>query len=152
MREELDWEELADSKPGDPNILHEPLVDRKKVISPTLDIKLGLLKQFVKALPTDGNWFKYIILQFPGLLIEKVKAAMLDSPRIWQLIKDEQFTGTMSDLGKNAWLSFKDVVKNFLGNTRAINYTEIVQKLLESCRALGCNMSIKLGVIHKVRT
>ena len=65
-------------------------------------------------------------MQFPGVLIEKVKAAMLDSPRIWQLIKVEQFTGTMSDLGKNAWLSFKDVVKNFLGNTRA------TQKLFRS--------------------
>ena len=58
----------------------------------------------------------------------------------------------MSDLGKNAWLSFKDVVKNFLANTRAITYTEIFQKLLECYRALGCNMSIKLGVIYKVRT
>ncbi|XP_041374745.1 52 kDa repressor of the inhibitor of the protein kinase-like [Gigantopelta aegis] len=48
----------------------------------------------------------------------------------------------MSELEKNAWLSFKDLVKNFLGNTQAKNYTEIVQKLLESYKTLGCIMSI----------
>ena len=42
----------------------------------------------------------------------------------------------------------KDLVKNFLGNTRAKNYTEIVQKLLESYKTLGCNMSIKLHLLH----
>ena len=51
-------------------------------------------------------------------------------------------------LEKNAWLSFKDVIKNFLGNTCASNYTEIVQKLLESYKALGCNVSIKLHFLH----
>ena len=66
---------------------------------------------------------------------------MFDGLRIRQLIKDEHFTGAMSDLEKNAWLPFKDVVKNFLGNTNASNNTEIVQKLLESYKALGCNMS-----------
>ena len=113
------------------------------------------MKQFVKALPTD-DCFKYITLALPGLSIEKIKVGVFDGPQIRQLIKDEHFTGTMSDLEKNAWLSLKDVVKNFLGNTRASNYTEIVQKLLESYKvmelslgkALGCNMSIKLRFLH----
>ena len=79
------------------------------------------MKQFVKALPNEGNCLKYLILAFPGLSIEKIKASVFDVPQIWQLIKDEHFIGTMSELKKNAWLSFKDVVKNFLGNTRAKN-------------------------------
>ena len=54
----------------------------------------------------------------------------------------------MSDLEKNAWLPFKDVVKNFLGNTCASNYVEIVQKLLESYKVVGCNTSIKLHYLH----
>ena len=54
----------------------------------------------------------------------------------------------MLHLEKNAWLPFKDVVKNFLGNTRASNYIEIVQKLLESYKAVGCHMSIKLHYLH----
>lgn len=73
------------------------------------------------------------------LSIEKIKAGVFDGPKIRQSeIKNEQFTGTMPDLEKNAWLSFKDVIKNFLGNTFASNYTEIVKKQLESYKVLGC--------------
>lgn len=145
---ERNWLPRPDLKPGDPNILHEPLVDRKKIIFPPLHIKLGLMKQFVKALKTEGDCFKYLILAFPGLSIEKIKAGVFDGPQIRQLIKDDHFIGTMSELEKNAWSSFKDLVKNFLGNKRANNYTEIVQKLLESYKTLGCNMSIKLHFLH----
>ena len=82
---------MQDLKPENPNILHEPLVDRKKIIFPPLHIKLGLMKQFVKSSPTDGDCFKYIILHFPG----KIKAGVFDGPQIRQLIKDEQFTETL---------------------------------------------------------
>ena len=54
----------------------------------------------------------------------------------------------MSDLEKNARLSFKDVVKNFLEDTHASNYTKILQKLTESYKVLGCNMSIELYYLH----
>ena len=120
----------------------------KKIIYPPLHLKLGLMKQFVKALSTDGDCLNYIILTFPGLSIEKIKVGVFNGSQIWQLIKDEQFTSTMSDSEKNAWLSFRDVVENFLGNIRTFNYAENVQKLLESYKALGCNMSIKLYFLH----
>ena len=111
-------------------------------------MKLCLLKQFVKALPTVGDCFKYLTLALPRLLIEKIKAGEFDGPHIRQLIKGEHFIGTMSELEKNAWKSFKVDVKNFLENKRAKNYTEIVQKLLESYKALGCNMS---NIVHFLR-
>ena len=84
-------------------------------------------------MPADGDCLKYIKLQLLRLSVEKIKADVFDGPRIRQLVKDEQFTEAMSDLEKNAWLLFKEVIKNFLGNTRASYYTEIVQKLLEGC-------------------
>ena len=140
---EMNWPPWSDLKLGYPNILQEPLVDRKKIIFPDLRIKLGLMKQFVKALPTVGDCFKNLILAFPRLSIEKIKAGVFECPLVRQLIKDEHFVGTMSELETNAWISFKDV-KNFLGNTREKNSTEIVQKLLKSYKALGCNMSIKV--------
>ena len=54
----------------------------------------------------------------------------------------------MSELEKKAWLPFKDLAKNILGNIQAKNYTEIVQKLLESYKALSNNMSINLHFLH----
>ena len=53
-----------------PNIQYESLVDIKKIFSP-LHMKLDLMKQFVKVLQTEGDCFKYHILIFSGLLIEK---------------------------------------------------------------------------------
>ncbi|GBN93957.1 hypothetical protein AVEN_123389-1 [Araneus ventricosus] len=54
----------------------------------------------------------------------------------------------MTELQKNAWSEFKNIVKYFLGNTQTQNYTEIVQQLLESYKMLGCNMSMKLHFLH----
>ena len=88
------------------------------------------MKQFVKALLTVEDCLKYFILVFPGLSIERIKADVYHGPQIRQLIEDEHFIVTTSQLKKNAWKSFKDVVKNFLGNARPKNYNEIVQKLL----------------------
>ena len=47
-----------------------------------------------------------------------------------------------------AWLSFIEVLKNFLGNYRADNYKKIVNNMLENFRILGINMSIKLHFLH----
>ena len=79
---EKNWPPRSDLKPGDPNIVHEPLVDRKKIIFPPLHIKLGLMKQLVKALSTDGDCLKYIILTFPGLSIEKIKVGVFNGSPI----------------------------------------------------------------------
>ncbi|GFY50214.1 hypothetical protein TNIN_8541 [Trichonephila inaurata madagascariensis] len=37
-------------KPGEPKILHQPLIDRKYIISPPLHVKLNFMEKFVKAL------------------------------------------------------------------------------------------------------
>lgn len=73
---------------------------------------------------------------------------MFDGPQIRKLIKDEHFTETMTEGQNNAWLAFKNIVKDVLGNKRAQNYIEIVQELLESFKMIGCNMSIKLHFLH----
>ena len=76
------WPPRSDLKPGDPNTVHESLVDRKKIIFPPLHIKLGLMKQFVKAFSTDGDCLKYIILTFPIMSIEKFKAGVFNGLQI----------------------------------------------------------------------
>ena len=68
---ERNWPPRFHLKPDDPNILHEPLVDGKKIIFAPLYIKLALMKQFVKTLKTEGDCFKYLLLVFPSLSVEK---------------------------------------------------------------------------------
>ena len=50
----------------------------------------------------------------------------------------------MSDKEKAAWLSFVDVMKNFLGNKKAGNHEDLVGNMLSAFRHLGCKMSIKV--------
>ena len=62
-----EWSIRKTLGPGVKSIQRKNLVDPKKVLLPPLHIKLGLIKQFVKALPKEGECFKYLCDQFPGL-------------------------------------------------------------------------------------
>ena len=42
-----EWPPRSTIKPGEKNIVNNPLVDRKNIILPPLHIKLGLMKQFL---------------------------------------------------------------------------------------------------------
>ena len=48
-----DWPPRPQLEAGRPNLIEEPLVDRSVIVPPPLHIKLGLMKQFVKALDKD---------------------------------------------------------------------------------------------------
>ena len=102
------------------------------------------MKQFVKTLDTEGECFKHIITATPGLSFEKITAGVFDGPQIRTLIREDQFVAKMTALENAAWLSFVAVVQNILGNNKADNYKELVNRMLLAFRALRCNMSIKL--------
>ena len=57
---------------GEVNIINEFLVSREKIIIPLLQIKVGLMKKFMKALPATGDCFNDICRTFPALTIEKL--------------------------------------------------------------------------------
>ena len=42
-------------------------------------MKLGLMKQFLKALDKDGDCFKYLVDRFPGLTDAKIKVGIAES-------------------------------------------------------------------------
>lgn len=139
-----EWPTREELKVGDKNVINQPLIDRDRIIFPPLHIKLGLMKQFVKALDKSGNCFDHICEALPGLSIEKKKAGVFDGPEIRQLLQDHNFLSSMNVIEARAWKAFADVVKNFLGNVKARNYKELVTELLVSYQELGCNMSIKV--------
>jgi hypothetical protein len=45
---------------------------------------------------------------------------------------------------KNAWLSFKRIYNDLLGNHKPANYQDVVQYLLTSYNAMECYMSMKI--------
>ena len=54
----------------------------------------------------------------------------------------------MTNVQKNAWMSFKKVVKGFLGNEKSSDGDELVNNMLKSFQELGCNMSTKVHYLH----
>ena len=49
------------------------------------------MKQFVKALNKEGDFFQYICKSFPSVNNEKLKAGTFDGPQIQQLMRDQNF-------------------------------------------------------------
>jgi len=102
------------------------------------------MKQFVKALDKDGDCFNSIAKTFPGLSMEKLKAGIFDGPQIRKLMQDEIFTAGMTVDERVAWCSYVSVIREFLGNTKASNYRNLVDVMLQNFQPLGARMSIKL--------
>lgn len=73
--EKRDWPARQHTRIGQHNVLNEPLVPMGKVLLPPLHIKLGLVKNFIKALFARGNQRPKTRLEhiFPRLSKAKVK-------------------------------------------------------------------------------
>lgn len=142
------WEKRTEHKPGLKNVIHDPLVEPSKVLIPPLHLKLGMMTQFVKALDKEGDCFQYLEEKFPEISDAKLQAGVFDGPHIRTLFRDEKFVTKMTSTQKAAWLSFKDVAQNFLGNHKSENYKTLVNKLLKNYQKLGCLMNLKLHFLH----
>ena len=90
----------------------------EKILLPSLQIKLGLKKQFMKSLSPQSEAFKHIRLMFPNLSEAKVKGGIFIGPQIRQVLASEELENKMSSVEKNAWQAFRLVVKGFLGNKK----------------------------------
>lgn len=67
------WQVRDNYRIGVGSIDHEPLIPASKVILPPLHIKLGMIKNFVKALNPDSEAFKMLKTIFPKLSDAKIK-------------------------------------------------------------------------------
>jgi len=128
------------------NVENQPLVETSKILLPSMHLKFGLMKNFVKAMNQEETAFTYLREKFPRLSEAKLKEGIFIGPQIRELIEDEYFDKLLQGDEKAAWDSFKFVVKEFLGNRRAQKYEELVNNLLQSYQKLGCNMSLKILV------
>ncbi|GBN36617.1 hypothetical protein AVEN_136408-1 [Araneus ventricosus] len=102
------------------------------------------MKQFVKALPKEGECFKYLCDQLPGLSEAKLEVVFV-GPHIRKMMKDENFETKMETNARKTWESLKLVITSFLGNKKR-------SKLQIYCRRdnkkqfkiLGCSMSLNV--------
>ncbi|GBP88774.1 hypothetical protein EVAR_65373_1 [Eumeta japonica] len=103
--------------PGVKNI-KEPLVQSEKIFLPPIHIKLGLMKNLVKAMNKDGGGFQYLKTKFTRISDAKMKEGIFVGPQIRELMKDSNFESTLNEAEQRAWTAFVEVCHNFLGNKK----------------------------------
>jgi len=143
-----DWLKRKDLFRGSKNA---SVVDKQKILLPPLHIKLGILKQFVKVQDRSGSCFKDLSTKFLILSEAKVKEGIFGGPQIQKLLKDAAFTNTVNNIEYQEWNAFIEVIKNSLGDVRDPQYIDTVENMLEKLRVYGCNMSLKLHLLHSHR-
>ena len=139
-----EWPTRTSLQPGSKNIINEPLVEPSKVLLPPLHIKLGLMKQWVKALNKNGECYQYLQEKFPNISDAKLREGIFDGPQIRKMLRDDNFVTKMNEDERAAWLSFKGVTENFLGNHKSQDYRQKVAEMMENYKKLGCLMNLKL--------
>ena len=101
------------------------------------------MKNFVKGMDKTDRGFEYVRNKFPNMSDAKIKEGIFTGPQIRELMQDKQFDEDVNETERNAWLSFKRICKDFLGNHKAANYQDVVEDLSTSYKAMGCSMSLK---------
>ena len=71
------WPERTIQEVGADSIENNPLVPSSKILLPPLHIKLGLIRNFIKALDVDGCALQHIKKVFPCLSNAKIEAGKI---------------------------------------------------------------------------
>ena len=91
-----DWGSGSTFVPGEHSLKENPPVDMNKVLFPSLHIKLGLMKNLVKALHKNGAAFQHLSTVFPGLSAAMLKEGIFVGPQILEVLKDTDFEGLLT--------------------------------------------------------
>ena len=95
-----------------------------------------------------GRGLEYVMNKFPNVSDTKIKEGIFIGPQIRELMQDKQVDEDPNETERNAWLSFKRICKDFLGNHKAANYQYIVQDLLTSYKNMESHMSLKIHFLE----
>lgn len=152
QKSHLNYNQKVQLRSSNPNDLsgydNPPLINIENVLLPPLHVKIGLIAQFIKSLDTDSPAYDYLNRLFNFKSDAKLVNGIFNGPDIRKLLKNSsEFEKCLGPKEKAAFLSFKSVCENFLGNHRSENYEEICKELVKNYFAAGCKMSYKLHII-----
>jgi hypothetical protein len=92
------WPKRQSLVPGQKNVVNTPLINPEKVYLLPLPIKLGLIKNFVKAMDQNSAGVMYLKVSFLGKSDAKIKEGAFVGPRIRELIQDVTFEDQLSEV------------------------------------------------------
>ena len=103
-----------------------------KVLIPPPHIKVGLIKNFMKALDKDSATFNHFPNLFPGLSATRLKEGTFIGPQIREIQKNTIFEELLPSKELRTWEAFKSVLSDFLGCTRVTNYNTCIKTFLRT--------------------
>jgi hypothetical protein len=77
-----------------------------------------------------------------------MKEGIFFGPHNTQPFEDQYFSIELNPAERRAWKLFENVCRIFIGSEQAGHYSEIMQKLISSYSAVGCNVSLKIHFLH----
>ncbi|UYV72794.1 hypothetical protein LAZ67_10000749 [Cordylochernes scorpioides] len=95
------------------------------------------MKNFVKAMDRNASGFAYLKQKCSSISDAKIKEVIFVGPQIRDLLQDGNLQKSLNEV--EAWNSFRNVCKNFLGIVKVENSQDIVNDLLLYNKALGYN-------------
>ena len=118
------------------------------MINQPLLLKLGVFKNFVKALKNNAGEMKYLEKKFPKISNAQIKEDNFVGTQMRELLNDDKFSGTLNAKELEAWDNFKLLCENFFGNYKSPNYKDLVANLLKSYKNINVNMSLKIHFLQ----
>ena len=107
------WPDRSERVSGHQSIEHAPLVQPQDILLPSLHIKLGLFKNFIKSLDPNSEAMCILRMAFPKLSEAKLKEGIFVGPDVRKIIQNEQFRESLNDGAKSAFDAMVLVLKNF---------------------------------------
>jgi hypothetical protein len=98
-----DWPARKTLEPGIMNVENQPLLEPSKILFPSMHLKLGVMKNFVKAMDQGEAAFTCVSENFPRVSEAKLKEGIFIGSQIRVVIKDEYFDKLLQGDEKAAW-------------------------------------------------
>ena len=89
------------------NVKDTSLLNLEKVLLPPLHIKLGIVKNFVKALDRNSEGFLYLCTKFPNLSDARGKRGTFVGVHIGKVMRDKNFRRKFNSTEMAVWMSFR---------------------------------------------
>ena len=127
------------------NVESQPLVELSKILLPSMHLKLGLMKNFVKAMNQEEAAFTYEKSSPDWGKIERRYFHWSTNMRPYQgqILRQAPSRRQKSGLGQFQICSNRIFVKQ-----KGPNYEKLINNLLQSYQKLDCNMPLKIHFLH----
>jgi hypothetical protein len=119
------WTERESLIPGEKNVVNTPLINPAKVYLPSLQRKLGLIKNGFKTMDQKSAGFVNLKTKCPTMSDTKIKERIFVGLQIRELIQDVKYEDQLSELKRAAWKILKNGTTNFFGKSQGRKSTVI---------------------------